>query len=179
MSSNTNQTDKSGSADQRSSQTLIHRTDLVLAIIILSVTIVLFYATTQFDEVSPLLAQNVGPELFPRILLIVIFALTLTIPLEHLFLKQGAAGLDKARKDPIKPITWQTIVLSLVIVGLMPYLGTLITMVAISVLLPVLWGERRLRVVAPFAIIFPAVVTILFSVLLKVHFIPGLLEYIL
>lgn len=171
--------DNSGPVDQQKHPALIHRTDSVVALIVLAATLALFYATTQFEAVSPQLAQNIGPELFPQLLLAVIFALTLTIPIEHLFLEGGAARLDRDRTEPIKPISWLTMGLLVLIVALMPVLGTLLTMVAVCVFLPLLWGERRVRVIAPFAILFPGAVTLVFSTLLKVYFIPGLLTYVL
>lgn len=158
---------------------LIHRTDLIVALVILAAAAALFYATTRFEEVSPLLSQNLGPELFPQLLLVVIIALSLTIPIEHLFLDGGAARLDKDRKDAVKPLTWLTIGLLVIIVALMEFLGTLLTMAAICVALPMLWEERRVRVIAPFAILFPTAVTLVFSTILKVHFLPGLLAFIL
>jgi putative tricarboxylic transport membrane protein len=168
--------DASGAAEPRG---LIHRADLIVALVLLVAASLLFYATTGFEQVSPLLSQNLGPELFPQLLLVVIIALTLTIPIEHLFLEGGAAKLDKDRQDPVKSLSWMTILLLVLIVAAMEFLGTLLTIVAICVLLPLLWGERRLRVIAPFAILFPAAVTLVFSTLLKVYFLPGLLEYLL
>ena len=173
MSGDTRQADEQGSVG------IIHRTDSFVALILLAVTLALFYITTQFEEVSPMLSQNLGPELFPQLLLVVIFALTLSIPVEHVFLEGGAKRLDKDRKDPIQPISWLTIALLVFIVAIMEVLGTVLTMVAICVFLPLLWGERRIRVIAPFAILFPTAVTLVFSTLLKVYFLPGLLEYIL
>ncbi len=41
--------------------------------------------------------------------------------------------------------------------------------------IPLLWGERRLHVVVPFAIIFPVCVAALFELVLKVFFAPGIL----
>jgi putative tricarboxylic transport membrane protein len=179
MTDNSSGADKAETVDQQSEIGLIHRTDLIVALIVLVGTLTLYYFTTQFEEVSPMLSQNIGPELFPQILLIVIFALTLVLPLEHLFLEGGAPRLDKERKTPVNKISWLTIGLMVLIVVLMPILGTLLTIVAICVFLPLLWGERRIRIIAPFAIIFPTIVTLVFSTLLKVHFLPGLLEYIL
>lgn len=179
MASDNSREDQSGSVDQHYQTRLIHRTDLGVALIILAAAAALFYATTQFEEVSPMLSQNLGPELFPQLLLMVIIALTLSIPIEHLFLEGGAERLDKERKDPIQPISWLTIALLVFIVAIMEVLGTVLTMVAICVFLPLLWGERRIRVIAPFAILFPAAVTLVFSSLLKVYFLPGLLEHIL
>lgn len=154
---------------------IVHRTDLVICVIILVASTALFIATMQFESVAEMLAQNMGPAIFPQMILILIFVLALAIPFEHLFLERGAQALDRDRRDPIRPLTWATIGLLLLIVLLMPYLGTFLTMVAICLILPLLWGENRFRLIVPFALLFPIAVTVVFSTLLKVHFEPGLL----
>lgn len=152
---------------------LLHLTDTVLAAVILAVMGALWYAINQFEEVSPLLAQNVGPDFFPQLLVVVIAALTLVLPFEHRLLKGGRQRLDKGRRERIEPLTYVTALLLGVIVALMPYLGTTLTLAATCVLLPLLWGERRFPLIAIFAVAFPAVVTVVFNQLLKVYFEPG------
>ncbi len=66
---------------------LIHRTDLWLALVILAGCAALYYATTRFEEVSALMAQNIPPEYFPRLLIWTIVVLTVLLPFEHLFLR--------------------------------------------------------------------------------------------
>lgn len=159
--------------DEGDHGSLVHPTDTVLAAIILAVMAALWYATTRFEEVSPLFAQNVGPAFFPRLLLTVIIALTLVLPFEHRLLEGGRKRLDKGRSHRIEPLTYLTAALLGIIVILMPYLGTTLTIVAVCVLLPLLWGERRFGLIAAFAILFPVVVTFVFNQLLSVYFEPG------
>lgn len=161
--------------DEGGLPSLVHPTDTVMAVIILAVMAALWYATTLFEDVSPLLAQNVGPKFFPRLLLVVIIGLTLLLPFEHRFLKGGARRLDRSRSHRIEPLTYLTALLLGGIVALMPVLGTVLTMAAVCVLLPLLWGERRIALIAVFAVAFPAVVTVLFNGVLRVYFEPGLL----
>jgi len=175
MADRSNELQRAGELDERPDIPLIHRTDLVVCLLILTVSLALFYTTTQFETVADVLSENIGPELFPQILLVVIIVLTLALPAEHLFLERGAAQLDGSRSDKIRPLTWATMGLLTVIVGAMPFLGTVLTMVSICLVLPWLWGERRVRTVVPFALAFSAAVTLVFSVILKVHFEPGLL----
>ena len=52
-------------------------------------------------------------------------------------------------------------------------LGTILTMFLVSLTLPLLWGERRLRLVVSFAVLFTLAVTWVFNVLLQVFFEPG------
>lgn len=156
--------------------TLVHPTDLGLALFILAVCAYLYWVTTGFEQVSALFAQDVGPEFFPRLLLWTIGVLTLALPFEHLFLEQKRKGIDKDRKHRIEPMAFVTAGLLVATVASILWLGTVLSMVAICVLLPLLWGERRLKVLIPFAVIFPACITLLFAYVLGVHFEPGVLE---
>jgi putative tricarboxylic transport membrane protein len=101
--------------------------------------------------------------------------LALGLPVEHRFLRGGAAKLDDARRGPVGRPSWATAGLLVAIGALMPVAGTLVTLFLICLGLPLLWGERRLRVVIPFALAFPLAVKLVFENLLEVPFEPGLL----
>lgn len=152
---------------------LLHPVDTLLAILILGIVAWLYYETTQFEKVSDLFSQNVPPQMFPRILLFMIALLSLAMPFEHLLLKRKGKDIDKDRRDPVKPMAWKTMVALVAIIAVSQWLGTLLTMVAVCLVIPFLWGERRLRVVLPFAVLFPLCVAFLFSVVLGVYFDPG------
>ncbi|NIS63400.1 MAG: hypothetical protein GTO13_22740 [Proteobacteria bacterium] len=154
---------------------LVHRTDSILAAIILAVCGVLAYVTTRFEKVPDIVSQNIPPEWFPRLVLWVIAILTVIIPFEHLFLEKGKGGLDEDRRARIKPISIYSAVLLCCVVALMPWLGTSLAMVFVCVLLPMLWGESRIKVILPFAIIFAGLVTLLFTKVLGLYFEPGVL----
>jgi putative tricarboxylic transport membrane protein len=156
---------------------LIHPTDLRLALFILSVCAYLYWVTTEFEQVADMFAQDVGPEFFPRLLLWTIVLLSLALPFEHLFLKEKRKGIDKNRKSRIEPMTYVTAGLLIATVASIPWLGSILSMVAICILLPMLWGERRAKVLVPFAVIFPAGITFLFAYLLGVHFEPGVFDF--
>ncbi|MEJ1994678.1 MAG: tripartite tricarboxylate transporter TctB family protein [Limibacillus sp.] len=155
---------------------LLHPVDTVVALLILAFVGFLFYETTQFDRVSALFSQNIPPTMFPRMLLIFIAALALVMPFEHILLKRKGKNIDKDRSDTVKWITWATIIVLTVILATSEVLGTLLTLVSVCLFIPMLWGERRLRVVLPFAIIFPVCVAALFELVLKVFFAPGVLN---
>lgn len=159
--------------------TLVHGPDLVLTVIILAFCGFVYYLTLGFEEVPQLLAQNLPPEWFPQLLLWTIIVLTVSLPFEHLFLKAGKKELDEDRKAKIKPIAFFTALLLLGIVIMFETLGTIISMILVCILLPLLWGERRLKMIFSFAIIFPLAVTFVFSNLLKVYFEPGILALFL
>ena len=153
---------------------LVHRTDLTLAVVILAVCGVLYYLTTRFEKVPALMSQNIPPEWFPRILIWVIAILTVIIPFEHLMHKKGKKHLDEDRSARIKPISIYSAILLCCIVVSMPWLGTFITLILICTLMPILWGEKRVKVLLPFAVIFPALVALLFTKVLGVFFEPGI-----
>ncbi len=56
-------------------------------------------------------------------------------------------------------------------------LGILPAMMLLCFGLPILWGERRLHLVIPYAIIFPLAIYGLFAIVLRVHFEPSPLVF--
>lgn len=153
---------------------LLHMTDLVVALIIFAVCAVLYLVTTGFDEVSDMLAQNIPPEFFPQLVIIIIAVLTLGIPFEHLLHTRRGENIDSERGDRVKWMPILTSALLVVLVLGIPYLGMLLTMIGVCTILPLLWGERRLKLIVPFALLFPLAVAYLFNKILLVYFEPGI-----
>lgn len=153
---------------------LLHRTDLAVSLIILAGCAALYYVTTTFEEVSNLLAQNIPPEFFPRLVLFLIAILAAALPFEHILHARRGENIDSDRSKRIRPMPYLTAALLVLLVVGMPYVGMLLAMVAVCILLPLLWGERRLRLILPFAVIFPLLVTLVFNRVLLVYFEPGL-----
>ena len=157
----------------------LHRTDLWITGILLVISGLLIYETSTWETAPPAFVQNIPPTFFPRLVLGVIVFLTLILPFEsHYAIKQGT-DLDEDRSVKVERITFITGAGLLFIVILSEWLGTDLSMVLSCVLLPMLWGERRAKVIIPFAIIFPLAVRIVFVEALNVHFLPGLLEPLL
>jgi len=154
-------------------RSVIHTTDLVVALIILTICAILYYVTTTFEEVSDMLAQNVPPQFFPQLVLIIIAILTLGVPFEHLLHARRGENIDSERSDRIKRMPYFTAGLLIVLVLGIPYLGMLLAMVGVCLILPLLWGERRLKIIIPFAILFPLAVAYVFNKVLLVFFEPG------
>lgn len=169
-----NDTNPDGEGGAAPPSPLIHRVDLWVACVLLVFCGAAYYLTTGFEEVPALLAQNVPPEWFPQLLIWTIVILTLTLPFEHRFLEKGREGLDSDRKTPIPPMVIYTAITLCLVVASIAWIGTLFTMVLVCTALPMLWGERRWKVLVPFAILFPAAVAFLFTQVLKVYFEPGL-----
>ena len=138
----------------------------------------LWFETTKFEKVPDLFSNNIPPEMFPQILLIIILGMILIIPFEHIFLKKNGKNIDSGRDKPVEKSTIGTMVILSTIVASSQILGAAITIVAISIALPIYWGEKRLKVLIPYVIGFPLFVIILFNIVLGVHFEPGLLELI-
>ena len=170
-----NRTTDSEGRGSSSASSLIHGVDLKLTLIIWSICAALYYVTTPFDEVSPLLTQNIPPEWFPRLLIWLIAILSLVLPFEHRFLEKGKKGLDEDRATRIPAGAIVTAALLLVVVASIIVLGTYLAMMLVCAALPLLWGERRWKILIPYVILFPTLVALLFTKVLRVFFEPGLI----
>ena len=157
---------------------LLNKKDTVIAILMISLIGFLWFETTEFEKVPDLFSNNIPPEMFPQILLIIILGMILIIPFEHIFLKKNGKNIDSGRDKPVEKSTIGTMVILSTIVASSQILGAAITIVAISIALPIYWGEKRLKILIPYVIGFPLFVIILFNIVLGVHFEPGLLELI-
>ena len=153
---------------------LVHPVDLVVCAIILIGVGYLFYETTQFDEVSPLFAQNIQPAMYPQLLLWIIGVMACLLPFEHILLTKKGKNIDKARSEAIHPLTKITIAFLITIVLAAPYLGMLLTMITICLVMPRLWGYQKLIPILLFAGVFPVVVSLVFSKVLSVYFDSGI-----
>lgn len=153
---------------------LLDPIDAVIAGIIIAGCSLLYYSTTLFEETSALLGDNILPEDFPRIMLYIIGGLALIIPFEHRFWPERWKRIKEDRSKHIPTGTWLTMVLLLAVVIVSPYLGMVLTVLGVSIVMPLLWGERRLWLVGTFSVIFTVAVTYIFSVVLQVYFEPGI-----
>ena len=157
---------------------LFNKKDTVIAILMIALLGFLWFETTEFEKVPDLFSNNIPPEMFPQILLIIILGMILIIPFEHIFLKKNGKNIDSGRDKPIERSTIGTMVILSTIVASSQILGAAITIIAISIALPIYWGEKRLKILIPYIIGFPLFVIILFNIVLGVHFEPGLLALI-
>ncbi len=153
---------------------LIHPVDTVIMVIILSICGALYYVTTSFERFSDMLSQNIPPEFFPRLVMLLIAILALALPFEHLFQRRRGNDLDKSRRKKLRPLPYWTALVLVLLAIAMPHLGTFLTMIVVCLILPWLWGERRLKLILPFAVLFPFAVTLVFNRILGVYFEPGI-----
>ncbi len=142
--------------------------DLVIAGALLAFCAVTYGITLGFDEAPAAVAQNVQPATFPRLVLAAIAVLAAVLAVTSF-------RLDSPRKWPIKPMVPATAAMMVAFVVAFDTLGFIAAMGLFGLLMPVLWGERRWRLVIPYAVLFPAVVYVVFVLGLGVHFDPGLL----
>lgn len=157
----------------------LHRTDLGITAILLVIAGALWYATTTWESVPDILSQNIPPTFFPRVILGCIIVMSLLLPFESAYATKRGTDLEEDRRNRIKPITYITALGLITVVVLFEWLGTDLSMVLACVLLPMLWGERRVWVLLPFATLFPLAVHLIFVEGLNVHFLPGLLAPLL
>lgn len=166
-------TGQSGGADGTSASR-VHPIDVVVSAIVLIICGLLYWRTFYFDQVPASLAQNVQPAMFPRLVLICTMAFALLLPFEyHRKLKRGI-DLDEERSTPLPMVTWLTAGLLVLLVAALPTLGALPALVLISLVLPLVWGERRWKILVPFVVVFPLAVLFLFEAVLEVTFPAGL-----
>jgi putative tricarboxylic transport membrane protein len=158
---------------------LFNKNDTIIAALMISIIAFLWFVTTKFEKVPDLFSNNIPPEMFPQILLIIILGMVLIIPFEHIFLKKSGKNIDDSRKNPVAKSTIGTMIILSLIVTFSQVLGATLTIITISIALPIYWGEKRLKVLIPYVIGFPLFVILLFNITLGVHFEPGLLEFIL
>lgn len=154
---------------------IVNTTDLWVAIVILTGVGVLWYHSTLWADLPAFVQRGLPPTLFPRIWLGAIVVLTLFLPFEQYLQGADGAALNKDRANPVKGITWLTMALMVPIAASMEWLGSAPVIVLICIVLPLIWGERRLKILIPYVILFPPAVILLFKIAFKVNFEPGLL----
>lgn len=153
----------------------INPTDLWVAAIIMALVALLWTHTTYWEDPSAFAAENIAPTLFPRICLVLIAIMALFLPFEQYLQGERGKALDRDRSAPIRPITYATAALMVAIAASMEWMGSVLVIVLICIVLPLLWGERRMKLLIPYVLLFPPAVIFLFKVLFKVNFEPGIL----
>lgn len=167
-----------GDTGRGSVSSLIHRTDLIVALVVWAICAFLFWRTTTFASVPSSLAQNVQPPLFPQLMLICIALLTFILPFEYMQKRRQGIDLDSDRQHWPQPVVYITAALLLFVVAVMPWLGTYLGLIILAAVMPLLWGERRWKILVPYVLLFPAALMWLFANVLLVNFQPGIVGYL-
>lgn len=129
-----------------------------------------YLVTLTFKEAPPALAQNVQPATFPRLVLTVMAVLATIIIVMSFRLP------DKHPKH-IRLMVWPSAAAMVGFLIVFDVLGILPAMMLFCFGLPLLWGERRLQFIIPYAILFPVAIYWLFAIALSVHFEPSPLVF--
>jgi putative tricarboxylic transport membrane protein len=144
--------------------------DLIVGGCILLFCAAAYGVTLTFDRAPAVVAQNVQPATFPRLVIGVIAVLTV------IMMVLGRGAPDRPwRRVPV--MTWLSAALMVGFVLAFQWLGIVPAMMLLCVGLPVFWGERRWHLVLPFGLIFPLAVYVLFAEMLEVHFEPSPLGF--
>jgi putative tricarboxylic transport membrane protein len=141
--------------------------DDVAGVVILVFVGVVVAITTTFEEVPVALSQGIPPEQFPRMLGAVIALLAITMIVQSRLRQE-------ARRKPAPMMVLATACLLLIFVLLIDWIGMISAMFVFCLALPMLWGERRFLWIGVYAVLFPACIYLLFSVLLGVRLPLGL-----
>ncbi len=157
---------------------LLNLWDTIIALAILAGCLVLYIDTFNYGEPNPLLGHSITPALFPRTVLFAIVAMTVLMPFENYFLMKKGVDIDDDRRRPVRLIVYLSAATLCIVVGIMPWAGTYLSMVTACIVLPLLWGERRYWLIGIYAALFPVVVGLIFVQGLLVNFIPGLTGHI-
>ena len=138
-------------------------TDTIVGTVLLLLCAFGLWLTTGFDSVPAILSQNVPPTFFPRLVLALIALGSLALI---------AGGLRQSPQDIAipKPVVLSTAVVIVMAPFSIILIGTLATIFLIGLLLPLLWRERRIRLILLLAAGLPVAVYVVFTVALGVRF---------
>jgi putative tricarboxylic transport membrane protein len=146
------------------------RSDLVVGGCLLLFCAIAYAITLTFAEAPAVVAQNVQPATFPRLVIGVIAVLTIAMMLM-------GRGEPAKRRRSVAPMTWLSTAVMIAFVLAFQWLGILPAMILLCLGLPLLWGERRWHLILPFGVGFPLAIYLLFVEVLEVHFEPSPLVF--
>lgn len=145
------------------------RAAYVVGGVILAFCAIVFYLTTTFEEVPAALGQGVPPTQFPRLLVAIMVVLTGVMLYE-------TRNLPAKRRKPVPGMVYATAALLTAAIVAIHWVGIIAALMAVCVLMPLLWGERRFVSLAVYAVLFPLLTFLLFYGVLEVRFPKGLVE---
>ena len=145
----------------------VDRTLLLESIFIMALSATLYGVTYTFDEVPAILAQGIQPTVFPRAVLVIMFALAALQAFKATRISVEDVAKITALK-PIEPVVFITAGLLIAFVFFMPIIGTFPAIVIFLPLLAFIWGERRWLLMALSFAGFLAFVYVLFRLIMAV-----------
>ncbi len=161
--------DTGGRAADRGSAARIPR-DAVAGAAVLLFCLAAYLVTLTFKEAPAVIAQNVQPATFPRLVLGVMAVLAVIIIVQSF-------RLPDRKPKRLAFMVWPSAAIMVGFVIAFETLGIVPAMVLLCLVLPLMWGERRLYLIVPYAVLFPLAIYGLFAVALGVHFEPSPLVF--
>lgn len=161
--------DTGGRAAARGSAARIPR-DAVAGAAVLLFCLAAYLVTLTFKEAPAVIAQNVQPATFPRLVLGVMAVLAVIIIVQSF-------RLPDRKPKRLAFMVWPSAAIMVGFVIAFETLGIVPAMVLLCLVLPLMWGERRLYLIVPYAVLFPLAIYGLFAVALGVHFEPSPLVF--
>lgn len=146
--------------------------DFAVGVAILIFCAAAYWVSLGIAEAPAALAQNVQPATFPQMVLAVVALLTV------LMMVTGFQRTEPVRGLP-KPVMLKTIAVMVAFVAVFDALGLIATAVLFCVILPMIWGKRMSVKLIGYAVVVALALYLVFDVLLRVHFPPGIIENIL
>lgn len=144
--------------------------DFVIGLALLAFVAVAYWVTFGFDKAPAAVAQNVQPATFPRMVLgtIAVFAL-------FMMAMSYRRDSEPGKRVPLMvPLTAASMIAFVIAFDIF---GIIVAMALYCLIMPIVWGERRLTVIIPFAVLFPAAIYGLFAKVLSVHFDAGIFGF--
>ena len=137
--------------------------------VIVAFSVAVIWASLRLELSPPMIVgESMQPRVFPIFLMVVNLGLV------------GVLVAEIIRRPP-KPIpiepfaTWGSILLMPIFYGLAVWLDFFIGIAVVMFAMCLIWGERRIRVAAPLALVTPLSIFLLFDTVLRVRFPRGLL----
>ena len=142
--------------------------DLWAVAAILAFCAIAYAVTLTFDTVPDAIAQGLQPAGFPQLVLATMAILALAVGWES-----RAGSTD--RPDPVDRMVYRTSLLMLAVLPVLIWVDFFIAITLATFAMGWLWGERRLIWLAVYSVAQTAVIFIIFSTILRVHFPHGIL----
>lgn len=140
--------------------------DAIVAASIIAFCALAYAVTLGFKQAPAAVAQNMQPASFPRLVIIVMAVLSIGVGLQ-------AYRRPEPRRPRLPVMVPVSAAVMIAFVTVFDTIGIVPAMVLLCAGLPVLWGERRWRLILPFALLLPAAVFLLFGTVLGVYFEPS------
>lgn len=137
----------------------------IVSKVFIILSIILYSLTFKIRRVPEIISQGFQPTMFPRMIIILMFALSIIL----IFTKH------EIKYTVIPSILFKTITLLFLYLLSIYVFGIIISLFWAAIVLPYLWGHRNHVTIIIFAILFTMVIYLLFSGVLGIPFKDGLL----